>query len=193
MLDFISAKITSALLGERADADRLEICTYGVEGALYTLLSTAGLLLIGLAAGLFLPTCVLVTFFYSNQSAGGGYHASTHTSCFVTMASVLLTCILVTHLRLFGSFTFFLLAMVSGIYLWFRPMHLHANKEYLLCQRERIVRRSRIVVFYSLLLVMLMYRWNLDCFQMSVLGMIVSAVSRYAAIHISNQSKNSSS
>ena len=51
---------------------------YGADLVSYTLLITAGLLLAGALCHLFWQTAVIIALYYTNQTLGGGYHASTH-------------------------------------------------------------------------------------------------------------------
>ena len=66
------------------EAER-EVCEYGFAITICTIASTLGLLL-----GQFLGGAVLIALFYTCQSSGGGYHASTHLRCFLTMCAGLL-------------------------------------------------------------------------------------------------------
>ena len=58
---------------------------YGLDIFLYTILSTAGLLLIGYVSHHFYESILLIILFYTNQTYGGGFHANSHTKCFLTM------------------------------------------------------------------------------------------------------------
>lgn len=52
---------------------------YGLDIFLYTILSTVGLLLIGYVSHHFYESVLLIILFYTNQTYGGGFHASSHT------------------------------------------------------------------------------------------------------------------
>ncbi len=85
----IAAQLTKALSRYVSmTEDEAEVYQYGFDIALYTLLSTATLLIIGILAGEFVSTVVCVSLFYLNQTVGGGYHANSHLGCFMTMACV---------------------------------------------------------------------------------------------------------
>ena len=62
-----------------------DVYVYGFDIAIYTYLSTLALFLIGWIGGYPLETILMISLYYSNQSLGGGYHASTHMRCFLTM------------------------------------------------------------------------------------------------------------
>lgn len=70
-----------------------EVYVYGFDAALYTFLSTAGLVLIGCVLGQGIETLIIISLFYVNQTLGGGFHASTHLNCFITMVLGLLGCL----------------------------------------------------------------------------------------------------
>lgn len=55
-------------------ADTKEICSYGIELALHTFLSTAGLLIIGMLMHHLLEAAVIISIYYANQTIGGGFH-----------------------------------------------------------------------------------------------------------------------
>ena len=72
MLEFLAGKISHSLLLEKNDGQQYEICKYGCEIWLYTLISTLGLIHIGRLMGFMLETVVIVSVFYLCQSNGGG-------------------------------------------------------------------------------------------------------------------------
>ena len=62
-----------------------DIYIYGCDTALYTAISTLGLLALGAGFGRLWETVVCVSLFYLNQSFGGGYHADTHFRCLLIL------------------------------------------------------------------------------------------------------------
>ena len=68
-----------------ASAEEREVYIYGFDIAIYTFLSTLGLFFIGWMAGRPIETTLLIFVYYINQSFGGGFHASSHLMCFLTM------------------------------------------------------------------------------------------------------------
>ena len=62
-----------------------EIYRYGIDVVVYTVLSTLGLLLIGLCWGRLSETALIVGIYYLNQTIGGGYHARSHIGCFLSI------------------------------------------------------------------------------------------------------------
>lgn len=71
-----------------ASAEEREVYIYGFDIAIYTFLSTLGLFFIGWMAGRPNETTLLIFVYYINQSFGGGFHASSHLMCFLTMVWV---------------------------------------------------------------------------------------------------------
>ena len=85
MLMSLSKIIISFIPNGSCDEKQREICEYGCELWLYTILSTLGLFMIGLFAKAPIEAIVIISIFYVCQSIGGGFHASTHIKCFFTM------------------------------------------------------------------------------------------------------------
>ena len=71
-----------------ASAEEREVYIYGFDIAIYTFLSTLGLFFIGWMAGRPIETTLLIFLYYINQSFGGGFHASSHLMCFLTMVLI---------------------------------------------------------------------------------------------------------
>jgi len=68
-----------------ANEDKREIYEYGIEINLMYLINAGTLLLLGLFAGLFWETLLLLFGYALLQSFAGGYHAMTHLRCFLIM------------------------------------------------------------------------------------------------------------
>lgn len=93
-----------------------EVYVYGFDAALYTFLSTAGLVLIGCVLGQGIETLIIISLFYVNQTLGGGFHASTHLNCFITMVLGLLGC-LATFLLPFNQWVYCILGTVGLMFM----------------------------------------------------------------------------
>lgn len=88
MMQWIAEKIVAAL--DRQGVLRhssKEVYVYGFDIAIYTFVSTLGLFFIGWIGGKPWETILLIALYYTNQSAGGGFHASSHLNCFLSMAA----------------------------------------------------------------------------------------------------------
>ena len=119
-----------------------DIYIYGCDTALYTAISTLGLLALGAGFGRLWETVVCVSLFYLNQSFGGGYHADTHLRCFLTMAAGLVIFMLSFYLPLPQGIAI-LAGYLSLTALYAIPLVLHKNKAYLTRHKEKLIRRSR--------------------------------------------------
>ena len=62
-----------------------EVYAYGLDAILYTMISTLGLVLIGVVMRSTTEALVIIGMFYINQTLCGGFHASTHLRCFLTI------------------------------------------------------------------------------------------------------------
>lgn len=115
------------------EAER-EVCEYGFAITICTIASTLGLLL-----GQFLGGAVLIALFYTCQSSGGGYHASTHLRCFLTMCA-----------GLPAGLGFSLLPCpLWALAVLAVPLTLHLNKLYLLENKKALILRSALSRLYA--------------------------------------------
>ena len=180
MLESISKIIAKELTKNDVDSDLREICAYGIETAIYTILSTVGLLLIGCLSGTTKETIVLIIIYYSIQTTGGGYHARSHISCFVTMLFGLLICILIMKLSYINMPVICTFVSIAVTYLLINPIHLHPNKSYLSYKSKEIISCARKVTIICAIFTIFMIRLKSSIGTAAALGLIVSALSRYA-------------
>lgn len=160
------------------DADAREIYVYGAEILLYTFFSTVGLLVIGLFMRRLVETAILIGLFYVNQSTGGGFHAATHTRCFLTMAAGLYACLAALKWPI-PLLAYALLACGALFMLWRLPLVLHANKRYLESKREGLIKRSRRVTGIQAAACLLLLVSPLQAYIGAMsLGLAASALSR---------------
>ena len=149
----LSKIIISFILNDSCDEKQREICEYGCElWLLYTILSTLGLLMIGLIAKAPIEAITIISIFYVCQSNGGGFHASTHTKCFLTMACGLSLGILIIKISSTHS-VFYSLWLIPFIALFVFPLCLHPNKQHLQYQSQQLIKRSRLTTLILLLVV----------------------------------------
>lgn len=165
---------------------------YGLDLAAYTFLSTAGLIVIGVLFQRTLEAVVIIGLFYTNQSAGGGYHASSHMGCFLSMSVALAVC-LCTFFFPANMAVYMVLALLSLGVLFCCPLVLHRNKQYLQSKSSFFIARSRLIVAAQAGLLVIAALWlNPVIFQAIALGVMVSGISRlvgrYEAIKGQKQS-----
>ena len=179
MLTTIAEKCAAFILQDDNREDAFAVCAYGIELALYTIFSTCGLLLIGWVFNRLVDAIIIIFFYYSNQTVGGGFHASSHLRCFSMMSVGLLVCISILSVpfRVAIHITSLLLSLIA---LWIYPVELHPNKKYLVKNLPKLKRKSKLI---SLLLCLLALLLILQCNQNTIanaasLGMLVSAISR---------------
>lgn len=155
-----------------------QIYAYGVDAALYTFISTTGLLLIGWLSGRPWETMMIIATFYTNQSLGGGFHATTHWRCFLTM-TVGLGCSLCVLRLSFPVALSFVLGCASLLLMLCHPLVLHPNKAYLEKKRSSLVKRSqRALVIQSAILLCLAAVGCEKLCQTFAIALVCSAISR---------------
>lgn len=182
MLSTIATKLAFYLTKWESSSEQIESCRYGLEVLLYTILSTSLLLLVGIICGLLINTIILIIVYYLNQTFGGGYHAHSHFSCFLTMVCGLLICFFIQVSFSSCSSIFYCLTIVSFIFLYKKPIHLHQNKEYLKRKSARIIKRSRFISSLSTIVAMLLIMVQNDYGVTVSLGIIAAAFSRCLGI-----------
>lgn len=171
------------------DPQSRDVYVYGCDAALSTLINTAGLLLVGVICHRVLEAMIIIGLFYLNQSTGGGFHASTHLRCFLTMAIGLLGAILTYSIYLDFLFLF-LLGFLSLVLLYRYPLVLHANKTYLADKSAVFIRRSRLTIcIQAIFLFAAATFFQHDFFQALTVGLTLCAVSRAVAVYIDRLAK----
>lgn len=159
-----------------------DVYIYGFDAALYTFFSTVGLLLIGCLLGRGIETLIIVALFYINQTLGGGFHATTHCNCFITMAVGLLVC-LATFLLPFSHWAYCVLGVVGLALMMKYPLVLHKNKEYLLSKQARLCKRSRVTLLVEGILLIAVGIWGSHAFiQAYCIALAACAVSWLVAV-----------
>lgn len=165
----------------RSDVSR-ETYIYGFDIAIYTFLSTFGLFLIGWIADRPLETALLIFLYYTNQSSGGGFHASSHLMCFLTMVLGELL-FLASFLLPYSPFTCSGISVISLLFMWMHPLVLHPNKSYLKKKAPQLIKRSRQILLLEAALLVAFILLNIpDIIQTGSLAFLLSAVSRNVPI-----------
>lgn len=168
--------------GTSMDEDAQAVCLYGIDIFLYTLISTMGLLLIGALAHRFFEAVIWITLYYLNQTFGGGYHATSHLKCFITMAVSLAACLLLLTVAI-PLYLQILLLIVSSMLLFLFPLRLHENKRYLAKHSRFIVIRYRCILLLEFCIaIFLLLALPGQYAEMCMLGVATSAISRIVGI-----------
>lgn len=85
MIKSLSNKITSFLVCNNSiDNEDSEICSYGLEVLISSLINLVIVLFIGFILAKFIQTVVFVACYCSIRQFSGGYHASSHWKCIFT-------------------------------------------------------------------------------------------------------------
>lgn len=159
-----------------------ETYIYGFDIAIYTFLSTFGLFLIGWIADRPIETALLIFLYYTNQSSGGGFHASSHLMCFLTMVLGELL-FLASFLLPYSPFTCSGISVISLFFMWIHPLVLHPNKSYLKKKAPQLIKRSRQILLLEAALLVAFILLNIpDIIQTGSLAFLLSAVSRNVPI-----------
>ena len=159
-----------------------ETYIYGFDIAIYTFLSTFGLFLIGWIADRPLETALLIFLYYTNQSSGGGFHASSHLMCFLTMVLGELL-FLASFLLPYSPFTCSGISVISLLFMWMHPLVLHPNKSYLKKKAQQLIKHSRQILLLEAALLVAFILLNIpDIIQTGSLAFLLSAVSRNVPI-----------
>ena len=168
--------------GTRMDEDAQAVCLYGIDIFLYTLISSIGLLLIGTLAHRFFEAAIWITLYYLNQTFGGGYHATSHLKCFITMAVSLAACLLLLTVAI-PLYLQILLLIVSSMLLFLFPLRLHENKRYLAKHSRFFVIRYRCILLLEFCItIFLLLALPGQYAEMCMLGVATSAISRIIGI-----------
>lgn len=164
-----------------------EVYIYGADIILYTILSTLGLLIIGLACGYFLESALIIFVFYFNQSMGGGYHATTHSKCFLVMFCGLLIALSLLSL---SSQWLTLFGIASIAYLFYTPLVINKTRAHLMAKKESLTRKAvTATVLEAFVYVLFLTIGTVMCSAFS-LGLVVSAISRFVGKHSSGACYN---
>lgn len=187
MLKWIAQRLTAYVFHDGADEDQRDICEYGCELWLYTVLSTVALLMVGAVLHFLPETMLMIAVFYTCQSNGGGYHAATHTKCFWTMVSGLVVGRLLAKV-LIWPLAYYLILLISVLLLWIHPLYLHPNKQYMAAQKMTLVRKSRWATLVISAVMILLSIGKFDAMvQAGCIATALSTFSRLYALTVANK------
>lgn len=129
-----------------------------------------------------IESTILIALYYALQSTGGGFHASTHLRCFISMAVGMI--LFLFSLRFYHFLPLYLgLALIASILLWRYPLILHPNKRHLAQRAQKCVIRSRCITLSCivLLLISILFKFSNSITQTFAFALICGAVSRATA------------
>lgn len=166
--------------GVEMDNDSCIVITYGIELALYSIVSTIGLLLIGVVFRQFHSTGCIISLFYINQTIGGGVHKKTHLSCFFLMVCGLICSLLIIRINLPNEL-WYVIGILGLITLFFCPLVLHENKVFLIDRKIQLKNRSKIIVVIELIIESIGYCYFPLILREVSIAIAISALSRIIA------------
>ena len=165
-----------------ASAEEREVYIYGFDIVIYTFLSTLGLFFIGWMAGRPIETTLLIFLYYINQSFGGGFHASSHLMCFLTMVLGELL-FLASFLLPYSLLTCIGISVISLLFMWMHPLVLHPNKSYLKKKAPQLIKHSRQILLVEIALLIGFILLNVPVIMQTIsLTLLLSAISRSVPI-----------
>lgn len=181
MITSVSNSLTNRLMKySHNDYKDKQFIFYGVSTIVYTLFSTIGLIVVGWLFCSALNTVILISIFYINQTMGGGYHAQTRLSCFLTMSTALSISLILLKLRF--SIEILLVMNIFSFGVLFRyPVVLHPKRHFLREKLPLFARRSRGVTLLAAIAQALFLLFECPLISVFSLGFLLSAISRYVA------------
>lgn len=172
------------LLPEATDEQERDLLKYGCELCLYTMISTTGLILLGMLWGDLPGTVTMITVFYLLQSFGGGYHASSHIKCFSVMSVAVIIGIGLMRCRL-SSLCLAILSSISALFLLLFPLALHPNKQHLVIEQDRLRKKSRLITAAILVAAIILKVSGSDhIFRAGCIAVFFSAISRFTGVWV---------
>lgn len=132
-----------------------EIVRYGLEALADNVLAFLLTTLIGFFYGSLLSGIALWMLTFPLRKYAGGYHAKTKGQCYLISAGMLVVAYALLYLPVYHPAVHFILAAVSGSYIFMNAPVDHENKVLDMTERRIYRKRTRIVlVVESILLVM---------------------------------------
>lgn len=166
-------------LNDRGIINRNDLSAYryGAATLIYAVVSTVGLIALGVFMHRVSETLSIISIFYINQTTGGGYHASSHMRCFATMMIGLISCLVLCGLSIPIGVAGGML-IVSYATLVCIPVVLHPNKQYLIERRTLLKKRSRRTTVIQVAIVAVLCGLSETLLYACTFGVMASAVSR---------------
>lgn len=184
MIHDVAEKIVDCLENRSiitTSTEEREIYVYGFDIAIYSAVSTLGLLLAGLLLSIPTEACVLVTVFYINQTFGGGFHANSHIACFFIMGMGLIVFRSLMLIKIPMSICCVVTLMSFAVFFHY-PVILHKNKMYLKYKIPFFIKRSYFITGLECAAFLLcQIRGQQYQIQVLAVSVMLSAISRTAA------------
>lgn len=181
MLHACSVRIADFFVRQEiALKQQYEMLVYGIELILYTIISTFGLITIGVLLNETIQALIIIALYYTNQTVGGGKHAKSHLQCFLLMALFLCIGLLLCNLNIPIEVCMGIM-FVSSAYMFFVPLILHPNKRYLVNKEKCFIARSRKYICGCVGVFFFCYCMFPSVLNAYSVGLMLSALSRFVA------------
>lgn len=182
MLERISSFIVDKLLnGQEMDNSDKEVCIYGVQTLIYSIASTVWLICLGFLFHEPICACIIIGIFSIIQTVGGGKHAKTRIACMSIMTVIICTGLFIC--RTDTPITVYMLSSSTAmVYLLYRPLILHPNKEFLGTEMNMLIIRSRLIssfLYIILIIILCLLPQYVPAYS---IGLSFSALSRLTAV-----------
>lgn len=176
LIDLLTSKLKQ---NTAITAEDLSIATYGINIAINTLISTIGLLIVGVILHEVQSAFIIIFVFYLNQTFGGGFHATTHTQCFLFMLFWITLALLIIHKSIVTITALFFFDIVSFAIMFSFPVILHPNRAFLANKLSLYKKRMHIILFGEIITCFILKQDKpLVAFS---LGLVISAISKLIA------------
>ena len=163
MIKSLSDKITSFLVCNNSiDNEDSEICSYGLEVLISSLINLVIILLIGVILGKLMQTVVFIVCYCSIRQFSGGYHASSHGKCIFTFLCMYIVTVLIVG-NIYSTYlkpVVLLIGILSWISIFILVPVEHINNP--LSDLEKIKNRKNARVIATLVLVGILLGLSLD-------------------------------
>lgn len=181
MIKRLSTFLTDYLIRkEIVSSEQRDVYLYGFDITIYTIISTVGLVGIGIILGQFWNSLYMITTLYVCQTHGGGYHANSHLRCFLTMAVGISAGLSVQFFHIPDPIPIVILGCSLLLLLLF-PLVLHPNKQYLESKAKQLTRKSRLVTLFFFLFSLLILSCGLLKPSCIAVSFAIPALSRFVA------------
>ncbi len=187
MLEKISSFLVDKLInGQEMDNSDKEVCAYGVQTLIYSIASTVWLICLGFLFHETVFACIITGVFYVIQTVGGGKHAKTRIACVFTMTVFI--CVGLFICRSNTPITAYMLfSSIAIVYLLYRPLILHPNKEFLGVKRDTLIIKSRIITSFLYIVLITILCLLPQYVSAYSIGLSFSALSRLVAVIEQNE------
>ncbi len=169
----LSAYVTDLLVEYNfVDADKREICKYGLENLIISFFEIAGILMLSLAFDNFGYTLIFIATLIILRRYTGGYHANTKSGCFaVLITSYLIFMIIQKNMpdSLISLFGIIVLIFSDCMVLRYAPI-IHSNKN--VTTKEKSVYRKFSIVITSIFNVIVIIGLIINMYSKIVLSII---------------------